>query len=338
MALRKGRGCSLQLAAFVRRTQEGGILMIKTITLALVIFFGFVGEANATNVFVWRHFGGSPYATTRIKAMRTRKKAFRKLGFPAPVVARFMRATKVPGRKTLLTQGERLSAMESKKGVHHDVVVDFTKPLVGGGKMEYAAIAERWQTVWRGRTYVVILPEICHNWSAILPANNESCYLVPFNYSHTVGVAWNRKHQAIISAHLGVSEASMEGIYNNRCFGVMDSTGFKKPFHRCEVCDNDGSRPPPAALANAVHLPVNYLAGSILSFRLKDGKGYLSLPKAWVVRWMLFCVRTKRYPITIVGYREWMAISRFDIVKQKEVEKTLHNGVLDRVLKGQDSY
>jgi hypothetical protein len=120
-------------------------------------------------VFRWQHFGAAPYAATRAEAMRTRESAFRKLGFPEPVVKLLMAATVQAGQRTRLVNGDRLSAMMSKGGhVDRNVLVDFVKPPASG-RMEYAAPAEKWQVEWHGRTYAAVLPDICNNWSAILP-------------------------------------------------------------------------------------------------------------------------------------------------------------------------
>lgn len=138
--------------------------------------------------FRWQHFGEAPYANTRTEAMRTRERALRALGFPAPVVSELMRATEKPGERIRLVNGYHLSAMLSKGGVvHRHVVVEFAKPPVSG-KMEYAAPAEAWQVTWQGRTYIAILPDVCNNWSRrdeLIPAaprvrSASECYEIAF--------------------------------------------------------------------------------------------------------------------------------------------------------------
>ncbi len=302
------------------------------VVLALVVALFTVNSAHAE--FVWRHFGAAPYASSRTEAMRTRGSAFRALGFPEQVVARLMKATQEPGTPVRVVNGDRFSAMLSKGGaVDRNVRVDFIKPPVSG-KMEYAAPAEQWQVLWRGQIYTVILPKICNNWLSVLPAPS-ACYLIPFNYSHTAGVAWDKEHRAKVSGHLDASESQLEAVYNNPCFGVRDASGFRKPFHRCEFCD--GAEYPPAGLASAVGLPPEEPKG-VFSFRLQDGQGYFSLPKAWAARRMVFCVTTKSYPVTVPGYAGWTAVSVFDIITKNEIERTLPAGMLDRVLKGGRSY
>ncbi|MHB8710632.1 MAG: hypothetical protein ACYC6X_03730 [Minisyncoccota bacterium] len=127
---------------------------------------------HSDKTFRWRHFGADPYALTRSEAMRTRESAFRKLGLPEGAIALFVEATKKPGKKTRIVNGDHFSAMLSKEGVvHRNVLVAFIKPPVSG-KMEYAAPAEKWQVVWKGRTYVLVLPEICNNWSSAVSSTN----------------------------------------------------------------------------------------------------------------------------------------------------------------------
>lgn len=100
--------------------------------------------------------------------MKARESAFRKLGFPAPVIKELVLATEKPGTKTTIVNGNRFATMLSKGGVlHRDVVVAFKKPPIKG--MEFAAPAEKWQTTYRGVTYTVYLPEVCFNWSMTGP-------------------------------------------------------------------------------------------------------------------------------------------------------------------------
>ena len=293
------------------------------------------GTSAHASGFKWQHFGGAPYADSRVQAMRSRESAFRRLGFPEPVVSLLVEATKTPGKKVRLVVGEHLSSMLSKGGVvHHDVTVAFVTPPISG-KMEYAAPAEEWQVIWQGQTYTVILPEICNNWSAILPAIGR-CYRIPMDYSATPGVVWDDQHRATVSVHIRMAETTLETLFDNSCFGVGDSTGFKKPFHRCLTCEE--GEYPPADLATAVGLPPEEPEG-YFSLHLKNGVGYLSLPKDdSAVEWMLFCLTVSEYPVSIDGFKDWTAVSRFDIVLPDEIQRTLPSGVLDRTLSGAKTY
>ena len=173
------------------------LLVLIFTRMAAMIFFAAVLTAVSPKVhavekeFKWQHFGAAPYATSRDEAIRTRESAFTKLGFPKPVVALLMEATKQPGEKIRLTNGNRLTAMMSKGGVvHRNVLVSFNKPPVSG-KMEYAAPAEKWQVSWHGEAYTVFLPEICNNWSAIEPSRLPSkCVELTFNAPVGGKVRW----------------------------------------------------------------------------------------------------------------------------------------------------
>lgn len=136
--------------------------------VVILLLFGaaaLMSVAHADEGFQWKHFGTDPYAATRAEAMRTRESAFRSMGLPAPVIAKFMRVTEKPGEKVRIVNGDKFSAMMSRNGVvHRDVTVAFVAPPVSG-KMEYAAPAEQWQVVWEGKVFTVLLPEICNNWS-----------------------------------------------------------------------------------------------------------------------------------------------------------------------------
>lgn len=169
---------------------------IVRILLALAFAALAAQVAHAADPFEWKHFGAAPYATTRAEAMQTRESAFKKLGLQAPVVKLLMEATQKPGEKIRLVNADRLSAMMSKGGiVHKNVTVSFVRPPISG-KMEYAAPAEKWQVMWQGKTYVVILPEICNNWSSIagppLPPAPPSKKCVELTFNAPIGghVRW----------------------------------------------------------------------------------------------------------------------------------------------------
>lgn len=137
---------------------------IWVLTLALAAL---VNPAYAE--FKWEHFGADPYATSREEAMKTREDAFRKLGFSEAVAASFMEATNSPGVKVRIVNDDRFDAMLSKGGVvHRDVVVAFKNPPKDD-KMEFAAPAEKWEVSLSGTVYTLLLPEVCNNWTGIVP-------------------------------------------------------------------------------------------------------------------------------------------------------------------------
>lgn len=140
-------------------------VLLLVATFAMLATPAYAAEAE----FKWEHFGVDPYATSREEGMRTREDAFRKLGFSEDVVAILMIATEKSGEKVRLVNGDKLDAMLSKGGiVHRNVTVAFVKPPKDD-KMEFAAPAEKWEVSWKGTLYTVFLPEVCNNWSAIIP-------------------------------------------------------------------------------------------------------------------------------------------------------------------------
>ncbi|GEM_PF-2550944 len=138
---------------------------VRTANLAATTTLAIAGTESAHG-FRWEHFGVDPYATSREEAMRTRDSAFRALGLPSAVIEQLVFATANSGEKTRINVGDHLDVMLSKGGIaHKNVTVAFAAPVRG---MEYAASAEKWQVTWEGRTYTVLLPEICSNWSVII--------------------------------------------------------------------------------------------------------------------------------------------------------------------------
>jgi len=176
----------------------------------------------AETEFTWQHFGADPYATSRGEAMRTRESAFRKLGFPAPVVKLLVEATQKSGEKIRIVNGDRFSTMLSKGGVvHRNVTVAFVMPPISG-KMEYAAPAERWQVSWEGKTYTVILPEVCGNWSSIAPSL-EACAMVEYTVQPGDGVRFAVIAQKRLPASV--------------CWQLCDGSDCAAPPSPCDTCD-----------------------------------------------------------------------------------------------------
>lgn len=154
------------------------ITRIALVVIAVLLLLATFAALTATSAhaaesqFKWEHFGADPYATSREEGMRTRESAFRKLGLPADVIATFMVATDKPGEKVRIVNGDKLSAMLSKGGVvHRNVTVAFVKPPQTAN-MEFAAPAEKWSVTQGDKTYTVFLPDVCNNWSAILPLSS----------------------------------------------------------------------------------------------------------------------------------------------------------------------
>ena len=174
--------------------------------------------------FKWQHFGADPYASSRDEAMRTRESAFSKLDLPKPVVTRLVGASQKPGAKVRLVNGDKLSAMMSKGGiVHRNVTVAFTKPPVSG-RMEYAAPAEKWQVTWEGKVYIVILPEICYNWSSIAGPPIKKCVELVFNAPVGGHVRWG------IGTTIGP-------LPPDECNAQREGDGLWKAWYgECDIC------------------------------------------------------------------------------------------------------
>ncbi len=137
--------------------------LIKNL-LALAIV-ALAGSAQAE--WKWEHFGVAPYAATRQAALETRESAIRSLGYPEPVVALLTEATKKPGEKTEMKNGNTFVAQVSKGGVVYGLkegggIVAFATPTRG---MRYVADGEKWTINWEGEVYSLILPEVCYNFT-----------------------------------------------------------------------------------------------------------------------------------------------------------------------------
>jgi hypothetical protein len=111
-----------------------------------------------SSIFKWEHFGADPFAKSKDEAMAKREKAFRALGLSNSCVAEAMRVTSAPGTAGILRNGDMLEASESgRAGVHHNVEIAFPRGV--------AATTIEWTMSCEGKTYQLILPEVCYNWS-----------------------------------------------------------------------------------------------------------------------------------------------------------------------------
>ena len=135
----------------------------------------------------------------------------------------------------------------------------------------------------------------------------------------------------------GASEAELERLSRDPCFGVRDATGFHKPFHRCAVCGTGGGQWPPSELARAVGLPEKEPPG-VFTAPVKDGAGEISLPLSATAYLGTYCVDVETYPVSVAGYEDWTAVTRFDLVTPAEMGRTVPAGRLDRTLSGEKSY
>ncbi len=309
------------------------LLVSGATLLGSVALSGFTLPARAkSREFLWQHYGAAPFAANERSALDALPRVLTLLGISEQYhkeLRELVRAHPKGLRQGELERGDHLAAMLSKGGVvHRNVLVDFKDISRGIGAHAYTY-------EWDFELGTLILPLVCFNWSWRRECKSCSCYAIPLDYSATPGVAWDAQHRAVVSVHLDATERDLESVWDDPCFGVEDATGIHKPFHRCETCE--GGVYPPPALAAAVGLPTEEPNG-VFSFHLQDGIGRFLLPDSWAARWMLFCVTTQPYPVSVPQFRGWTAISRFDIVPKDEVERTLPRGRLDRTLSGGSSY
>lgn len=196
------------------------------------------------------------------------------------------------------------------------------------------------------KTGRVVLAENCTNpvgklypHKTLVAPPPPACYLIPLDYTHTKGVEWDEKHRAKVSVHIDVPDTTLRQMYDDECFGVVDSSSGphpRKPYRECAFC-YDGVYPP-EELARAVKLPEEEPKGS-LSIEVADGKGYFSVAKKDAAHGYIFCVLVEGYPIIVIeGYEDTEALTRFDYVTKDEVERTLPQGRLDRTLSGSQHY
>jgi hypothetical protein len=347
--------------------------VIAVLALAFVTLANSVLAAETPSK--WKRWNAAPYATSQKEACKKAPVAIDGFSLPAPVKAHFKQAVGITcksDKNVWLTPDMSLKQMLSGPDARYKVPYVMNNVPVAElpvlkspdgraypkGSVAQTAKALSWSWAYEGKTYVLYLPYVCWNWSwefgppppprpapppppvipppaALPPAVSlRACYTIPFDYRNTPGVVWDDRHRTHVSAHLDATEAELESVYNDFCFGVVDSTGFKKPFRRCESCIQ--GEYPPAKLARAVGLLADEPKGA-LSFYLQDGVGNFSLPLSWAARWMLFCVDVKAYPVSVPGYEDLQAVSRFDVVEKVEIERTL-KGSLDRTLSGAGHY
>lgn len=306
------------------------------IAIAL-LFAALVTNSVYATEFKWEHFGAAPYATTQVEAMRTRESAFRKLGFPEQVVPLLMKKTEQPGTPMRIVNGDHLSAMLSKGGVaHKDVLVDFVKPPIKE-KMEYAAPAQKWQVSWQGKTYTVILPEVCNNWSALLPIV-EVAKEVPkgdclrYNVDGRDNPLVKHPLQLVVSFY-NHSDADLHRLMADQCFYAEDGATHQRLRldRECKVCEGEHQAIWPADVA--VGTKTEYIFsvynadGKTLGFPSSYGAVYV--PR-WFVTSSLWCFPAEQTywgkAPTWYGGPNWHYEGYYDLVTQSEIQDDLSKG------------
>ncbi len=252
------------------KVRESQLLMVASAIIIALLLAVLSAPAHATE-FQWKHFGAAPYATTRASAMRTRESAFRKLGLPAPVVALLMKATAKRGSPTTLVVGDKLTAMISKGGiVHRNVVVAFVSPV---RNMEYAAPAEKWQVSWRGKTYTVILPKICNNWSSIVTLPPKVAVTQCLTVTYTVKVG--------DEVRIAIFTKDSERLPASNCWSLSDGSKVSALPSPCTVCNWEG----PLSV-----LPNGYKPQYTGLYIARSRTQVLRFPRAVAKEYMALCV------------------------------------------------
>ena len=105
---------------------------------ASLAFFVVSAYAGETEIFL----NDDPFATSREEAMKNRLEAFAVLNLPGSDIARMLRITEKPGKKTRVSQGSTFQAMVWGRGiVYTNIVLTPKEPFLP---------AESWEVNIRG--------------------------------------------------------------------------------------------------------------------------------------------------------------------------------------------
>lgn len=139
--------------------------------LALLMHIGVLAPA-ASAQHVWNELGGDPLASTRVEADGKLAEVLKSFDIPEPVRTRFLEAVKSnpEGKLVHLNPGDRLGQMSfGRKRLRI-----WTDVIVGRMTLERGVVkaveAREWRVEYEGRVYVLILPEVCYNWSWLAEA------------------------------------------------------------------------------------------------------------------------------------------------------------------------
>ncbi len=140
-------------------------MVIRIIILAASLIFGSAAHAQTP----WTNWGSAPYAFSQEEAFELLPEALVALGVPQELHSEFIDVVSEnpDGEEIFLDPNDRLIAMMSggaNPHAMHDVPVAAI-PVNETGTVVQAARARKWEIEYEGVTYVLILPEICFNWS-----------------------------------------------------------------------------------------------------------------------------------------------------------------------------
>lgn len=140
--------------------------MLRIIFLAVSLL---VTGATAHAETPWTNWGSAPYATSQEEAFRLLPEALVALGIPEEIHEQFIEQvrTNPQGQEIFLDPSDRLIAMMTG-GVNPHAMFDVPVaaiPVGGDARIVQAARARKWEYEYEGVTYVLILPEVCFNFS-----------------------------------------------------------------------------------------------------------------------------------------------------------------------------
>jgi hypothetical protein len=156
-------------------------------------------HASASGI-TWQHWGGAPYASTRTEAMAKLGNALDAMvaaGIMPKEVADSFRAndyklirdnpdgiTTTPGKHAYLPPETHLDGMMTGgKDPHLMTNVTVGKTVIGKGQVK-AAEALPWALTFQGKTYVLVMPFTCFNWSLMTfevappPPAQDDCWTI----------------------------------------------------------------------------------------------------------------------------------------------------------------
>ena len=132
--------------------------------VAIMIFGSTMAHAETP----WVNWGSAPYAQNQTEAERLLPRALADLGIPVEFHSEFISlVSTTPGEEIFLDPGDRLIAMMSG-GVNPHAMMDVPVaaiPVNKSGSVVQAAKARKWEIRRDEIVHVLILPEICFNWS-----------------------------------------------------------------------------------------------------------------------------------------------------------------------------
>jgi hypothetical protein len=199
---------------------------ISAILLAMLLALGLASSSNAAE-FIWKNYGGAPYASSAQAAMDTREAAFRCLGIDPKLIPDFVRLTSVHGRRVVVNNDERYDKMLSKGCVVHEHVrVAFVAPAKN---MQAAAPAERWEHQEGEWLYTLTLHDVCGNWAITVTHVTPPPVVVEVKCKW-LHVRW------VHTAELHTVLAARRHYPHSPCVGMKMGVGQHSVVSNCGTC------------------------------------------------------------------------------------------------------